>query len=70
MDAHIASLREHFTDPDFGLPDDLDRSDREAAGEKVKRLIGRFGELLIAWPGIVETAGELRRKGVALAVPA
>jgi hypothetical protein len=36
---------------------------------RTARVVRRFGELLAAWPAIVEAAKELRRRGRRLAVP-
>ncbi|HEU0035574.1 MAG TPA: hypothetical protein VFQ53_33415 [Kofleriaceae bacterium] len=63
---YLEIRRAALTDPQFSIvPDSLrGRGDEEAL---VRRLIGRFGELLVAWPALVSAASRLRERGVSLA---
>lgn len=57
-------------EPTFGIPTDLlPRRTAEDALALAKHLVHRFGELLIAWPDMVDAATSLRAKGIQLAQP-
>ena len=63
-------LTRALTTPDYGLPLDLrEKRTREECCALTQRLLYRYGELLIAWPDIVEAAQVLRRRGVAVSHP-
>jgi len=68
--AHLARTRAAAAREDLHVPRDLAalRGPRGAAAF-AQRLIGRFGELLVAWPALVVAARALRAEGVALARP-
>jgi hypothetical protein len=69
-DRHIASVLRAATEPSFGIPVDLleGRSSSEALG-LIREMVRRFGQLLAAWPDVVDAAATLRSRGITLAQP-
>jgi hypothetical protein len=66
----LSGWREYFTAPGFGLPADLiPLFGVEQALAAFQRLVRQFGELLQAWPEVVEAARRLKEKGVRPARP-
>jgi hypothetical protein len=66
----LVRLRGNLADPGFAVPWDLRSAfGAERAGSLTRRLVGRFGRLLQAWPALVEAAKALRGRGMRLAQP-
>src|SRR5205823_224229 len=61
----LAEVRRALPNPAYTIPYDLSAiCGDEDARPRFQRLVGRFGELLQAWPAIVSAARELRARGV------
>ena len=61
---HIESVLEVLTSRRIVTPIDLfDGADRTAALARAQRLIGRFGELMVYWPDMLEASRRLRDEG-------
>jgi hypothetical protein len=66
----IDLLRSAPASPDYIVPRDLGAAfDSTAARELSRELVGRFGDLLEAWPALIEAAGALRARGSRLSQP-
>jgi hypothetical protein len=66
---HIEAYTNAITQPDYVIPQDLlDGRSPEEARRLSQRLVRRFGELLAAWPDIVEAAKSLRARGIRAAL--
>jgi hypothetical protein len=65
----LTALRKALPDPQYVAPVDLAEAfGADQAGERLQRLVRRFGQLLQCWPDMAEAAKELRARGVRLAV--
>jgi hypothetical protein len=69
--AHLADLRERILlasrQADYATPHDIARVLGETnALSFVRRLVGIYGELLEAWPAVIQAARELRGDGIRL----
>jgi len=60
LEAFLARLRTTMTRADVAVPLELHRAGAEA-GALMQRLTLRFGQLMAAWPALLEAASELRR---------
>ncbi len=70
VEQYLNSIREALARPDYIVPHDL-RQGRslDEARQASQRLVLKLGNLLCAWPDIVERAKELRAQGQRLALP-
>ena len=67
---YVKDLLELAVKPEYGVPADLRlRKTTEETLALTQRLVRKYGELLIAWPDMLEAAKHLRQKGVVLARP-
>lgn len=67
---HVETLRDTLARDDVDVPDDLRAGrDPDQARARARRLVGRYGELLRAWPDLVEGARRLRARGIELGEP-
>jgi len=65
----VEALREAMTNPDYVVPLDLRlERDMDEARRLSQQFVWKFGQLLDAWPEMVETAKKLRAKGQHLAI--
>jgi hypothetical protein len=66
----IDVLRRTATRPDYIVPRDVGiAGDVDSARHLAQELVGRFGELVDAWPTLVEATTRLRAKGCRLSEP-
>ena len=65
----VADFKHNFLDPNFVVSRSaIEMFGQEEAPKAQQQLIGKFGELLRAWPAIRRGAAELRQRGVAVGV--
>jgi hypothetical protein len=61
----LATLRQALPSPSYEMPCDLSAaSGAEDARPRFQSLVRRFGELIQAWPQMVEAAREIRARGI------
>jgi hypothetical protein len=66
----MAALRSALIDPTFFVPIDLQKPhSHDAVLTLTQRLVLKFGQLLQAWPQLVQAARALREKGIRVAQP-
>ncbi len=66
VEDYIAHIQHALTCADFDVPFDLKKQgeDPDAAHHLMRKLVHRYGELLIAWPAITRAAAELAGEGM------
>jgi hypothetical protein len=63
LTSYLDSMRKALPHRNFIIPMELQSHEYDHALSTLRRLVSRFGELLCAWPQIVEKTRELRAKG-------
>ena len=66
---YFAKLKTAETREDYWIPLDMFSIDGSGAEGRIRRALRQFGELLDAWPSIVEAAKALRRNGLRVSRP-
>src|SRR6202022_4065494 len=67
--AYLERLRGSLAERSYLMPPELDKSSPSDSHKRMQLLIVRFGQLLEAWPAMVEAARSLAANGVELAPP-